>query len=95
VLGDRCRDQLEPGVADQRRASIRNERDPGARSKLCEQVFDPRRATVLVQRDEGRTDAEVAQQTSGMPRVLCRNQIDTGELLAGPRRQIAQMADRR
>jgi hypothetical protein len=91
----RSGDQVETRIAHQRRACVADQRDRVALCKSCNELRALRSFVVFVQRRQRGADPAGLQHLAGVARILRRDQRDAREHLAGARREIAQVADRR
>ena len=87
--------ELEAGIGNQRRSGIRHEGQRRAAREPGEQMRPHDRGIVLVIGDERRRDAIMGEQGLGDPRVLRDDGVGRGERRQRPKRNVAEIADRR
>ncbi|MGY4465984.1 hypothetical protein ACVWWK_001666 [Bradyrhizobium sp. LB9.1b] len=85
--------QLEAGIRDQRRAGVRHQRDGAALPQRLQDFWTGRFGVVLVILLELRRNGVALGQTPRDAGVLAGDDIDPGEGLQRPQRDVAEIAD--
>jgi hypothetical protein len=95
ALLHRAAHQERAGVAHSGSARVGDQREGSAVQEPLQDRVGPARFVIRRQREEGfLLDAEVLEELAGVARVLGDHAVAGGEHLAGPRRQVLQVADR-
>src|SRR5882757_7717041 len=86
-------DEAESGIADDRHAGVRHQRDRLARGDAVRKRAGLRFLGVLIEALGRLGDAEVGEELAGVACVLAKDEVRGLERLDRPRRKIAEVAE--